>query len=326
MRKGSLTVGLIMVESAPETDEEALEGLLGKEQTADRVIVASLGRFTEHARLWAMNRKVQLWDRAHLEEEVGRMMMGEVDTRPAALVEDSILEPFLGGDITGLGPAAVSPEGARGGPEDESAKTPFGGQDFGTRPELPEGEAMIRPEISMEQARELVKDRLEEALRFDLQLLPHHVLSYTVELDGPGETKVVRTGGILVNAISGVATAWRPGVTIDKLEPDKIRIEPSIERAQATSNALELVMSLHTRVVNLKQEKRSVTVYEKRTIRPRDAAVILEYKGMLYVPVWCIEAAQGAAVLDALTGRVIKEEIFNARPATSGKEPGPFHT
>ena len=192
-----------------------------------------------------------------------------------------------------------------------------------TGPEIPGGEAMVRAEITQDQARALVKDRLEGAFRFDLQLLPHYVLAYSLEMDGPGGSKVVRTGGVQVNAISGEACEWRPKMTLEKLEPGRIRIEPSIERAAATAKALELVMSRNTRVVNLRQEKRSVTVYEKRTIRPRDDAVALEYKGMLYVPVWCVEASEGAAVLDAVTGRLIREEMLNARPANSGGGPGP---
>ena len=329
LRKGSLTVELVMVEGVPETDQDPLDRILEKERKADRVIVASLGRFTEQARLLAMNRKVQLWDRAHLEEEVGRMVMGEVDTRPAAPVEDSLLEPFIEGTLAGLGPddAGASRDqyaGGQGGTQGAIPATgePPGDRGAGVRPELPDGEAMVRPEITLEQAREMVKDRLEGAFRFDLQLLPHHVLAYSVEIDGPGGTKVERTGGILVNAISGDASEWRPGATMEKLEPGRIRIEPSVERATATRNALELVMSLHTRVVNLKQEKRSVTVYEKRTMRPRDNAVLLEYKGMLYIPVWCVEASEGAAVLDAITGRVIKEEVFNPRPAASDRDSG----
>jgi hypothetical protein len=195
-------------------------------------------------------------------------------------------------------------------------------QSPGTQPDIPDGEAMVRPEITMEQARSLVKDRLDGAFRFDLQLLPHYVLSYSLELEGPAGSKLMRTGGVEVNAISGEACEWRHGMTLEKPEPGRMRIEPSLERAQATAKALDLVLSLHTRVVNVRQEKRSVTVYEKRTIRPREDAVILEHRGMLYLPVWCVEASDGAAVLDAVSGRMIKEERFDARAATSSGEPG----
>lgn len=328
LRKGSLRVELVLVEDAPETDEVALAKILGKERMADRVIVASLGRFTEEARLLALKSKVQLWDRAHLEEEVGRMVMGEVDSRPAAAADDSILEPFLAGGPGelffnsgdgGAYPAQTSESGvnratsASGGPSED--------QSLPAGMEIPDGEAMLRPSISQEQVRSIVADRMEGAFRFDMQLLPHYVLSYRLEMDGPGGSKMKRTGMVLVNAITGEASELRPGMTPEKLEPGGMRIEPSLERSAATGKALELVMNLHTRVVNLKQEKRSVTVYEKRTIRPKEDAVILEYKGMLYLPVWCVEGADGAEVLDALTGRVIKHEPFDTRSAASDKGP-----
>jgi len=304
LRKGSLTVDIVMVEGSPETDDVQLGKLLDNESKADRVIVASLGRFTEQARLLAQKRKVQLWDRTHIEDEVGRMVVGEADTRAAAAADESLLEPFLSA---------------------EDAKTDMGTisdvEAPGTQPDIPDGEAMVRPEITMEQVRSLVKDRLEGAFRFDLQLLPHYVLSYSLELEGPAGSKMMRTGGVQVNAINGEACEWRQGMTLEKPEPGRMRIEPSLERAQATVKALDLVLSLHTRVVNVRQEKRSVTVYEKRTIRPREDAVMLEHRGMLYLPVWCVEASDGAAVLDAVSGRMIKEERFDARAATSSGEP-----
>jgi hypothetical protein len=176
---------------------------------------------------------------------------------------------------------------------------------------------MVRPQITLEQVRGLVKNRLQNAFRLDMQLLPHHVFSYSLEVEGPAGSRIEIAGGVLVNAVSGESSEWRPGMVLDKPDAAKIRIEPSLERSAAGAKALEMVMSVHTRVVNFKQEKRSVTVYEKRTIRPRDDAVLLDYKGILYVPVWCIEAQEGAAVLDAVTGRMIREEMFSAREATS---------
>ena len=327
LRKGSLVVELVMVEGAAETDEGTLERLLARETNADRIIVASLGRFTEQARFWALKRKVQLWDRAHLEEEVGRVVMGEVDSRQAVPVTDSILEPFLDGKMADIGPEDAENPNVRSqsesfGAQDavEGPKTRPGDTAAGTKPEIPGGEAMVQPQISLERARELVKDRLQNAFRLDMQLLPHHVFSYSLEIDGPGGSKLGRTGGVLVNAVSGEASEWHPGMALEKPDAARIRIEPSLERPAACEKALELVMSRNTRVVNFKREKRSVTVYEKRTIRPKDDAVVFEYKGILYIPVWCIEAPEGAAVLDAVTGRVVKEEMFSARAATLGKD------
>lgn len=288
--------------------------MLPKASGVDRTIVASLGRFTEEARRLAVERKVQLWDRTQLEEEVGRMVMGELDPRPAASADDSILEPFLSGRIGELFGDGGAGQAARGGPEGPSVPR--------ARMEIPDGEAMVGPAISLEQARGLVSETLEGAFRFDLQLMPHYCFSYTLDIDGPGGQRVSRVGGILVNAVSGEAVEWRPGGTPEKLEPGRARMEPSIERSEAVRKAMEKAVELNTRVVNLKQEKRSVTVYEKRTIRPAEEAVRLEHMGMLFLPVWCVEGANGAAVLDAVTGQKIKEELFDSRPASPDKAPG----
>lgn len=314
LSKGSLTVAIIPVEGRPETDDAALAHLLAPERAVDRTLVASLGRFTEEARRLAMQRKVQLWDRAQLEEEVGRMVMGELDSRPAASADDSLLEPFLSGRVGELFADKVSGRQATEGPQGPSVPQ--------ARMEIPDGEAMVGPAISLEQVRNLVSETLEGAFRFDLQLMPHYCFSYIIDIEGPDGLKESRAGGILVNAVSGEAGEWRPDGTPEKLEPGRARMEPSIERSDAVRKALEKAVALNTRVVNLRQEKRSVTVYEKRTLRPSEEAVRLELKGMLFLPVWCVEGANGAAVLDAVTGQKIKEELFDVHPATLEKDAG----
>jgi hypothetical protein len=329
LRKGSLTVELVPVEGAAEIDELALAQILGVERKSDRVIVASLGRFTEEARLLAIGKKVQLWDRTHLEEEVGRMVMGEVDSRPAAVVDDSLLEPFLSGNAGKL----FAGDGAndKHDPDGNAAQTEVMGSSTGGPPEgqtpgkgmdIPDGEATVQPQITLEQVRSLVSERLEGAFRYDMQLMPHYSFSYYLEMDAPGGARERRSGGVLVNAISGESSVWRPAGTMEKLEPGKPRMEPSLERSEAARKAVDHVISTNTRVVNLKDEKRSVTVYEKRTIRPTEEAIRLDHRGMLFLPVWCVEGANGAAVLDAITGRVIKEEFFDAPTTTLEKDHG----
>jgi len=316
LRKGGLQVELIPVEGATELDESGLAGLLARGSRADRRIVASLGRFSAGARELAERRKVQLWDRSRLEEEAGRMLLAEVDTREAPDADESLLEPFLSGKTLGEGAPETEASGAA------AAK---GGSETGDAVcealpglELFDGEAAVPPAVTQERARELAAERLEGAFRFDLRTVPHYCFAFVCRVDtrhGRSETK---RGLLLVNGLSGAVSAWEPAALV---RPDgaAVRVEPALDRAQAEERAGAWVVSANTRVVHRRHDRGGVTVYEKTTLRPSPGALRLGYRGLIFLPVWGIEGGNGAVVLDALEGGIVKEELF-APVARSGAD------
>ena len=307
--KGGLRVMVAPVEDSPEMDEGALEALLKRMGGAERPVVASLGYFTEGARRLAGQCKVRLWDRAHLEEEVGRMVLGELDSRPAAPAGAGLLEPFLRGGVAEALEAAASEA-----PGDEVSLVP-GEEAPLVAVELADGEGMLQPTVTQDIARQTLSDKLEGPFRFELQLVPHYLFSYELEIEAATGAAGRHAGMVLVNAISGEAAPWRPDGSPGKLPAGQARMEPSLDRSEAAIKAMERVVAHNTSVVDTRREERSVTVYEKRTLRPADGAVHLQMKGLLFLPVWCVEGANGVAVLDARTGGLIKRELFNGRPS-----------
>jgi len=293
-RNGSLRVEALLVEEEPELGEEALEKLLGKAGKADRHIVASLGRFSDFAHKLAEQRKVQLWDRHKLEEEVGRMVVAELDVREGKAGE-GVLEHLLSGEPGPPGGGDALPE--------ENAVVEFS-----------DPEVMIAPRITQERLKPLIRDRLEGAFRFDLQLVPYYCFVYTCEVDGRAGAPERRVGVILVNAITGETREWPRKEGPVKLDDAHVRMEPSLDEAAALKQARERALSLNTRVFHMKQERGPVTVYEKKTLRPGEDALKMTHKGLVFLPVWGVEGSNGALMVDALTGSIIKEELFRAGP------------
>ena len=316
LRKGNLKVEVVLVEGIDEMAEPELGRLLDRNTSADRTIVASLGRFTASAHQLAEDRRVQLWNRTRLEEEAGRMLLAEVDTREVPIADESLLEPFLKGGVP-------EPCGHDTGGEDGIGEVD-GAETFGASGKpapdivLPDGEAAVAPAISQERAGELVAERLEGAFRFDLQMMPNYCFTYFCNVEGARGRMERKRGTLLVNGMNGQVMEWTP---VPAAPVSGMRLEPSIEQAQALERAREKALDLNTRVVHLKREKGSVTVYEKMTLRPLPDAVKLDYRGLVFLPVWCIEGGNGAVVLDALDGRVVKEDFFS-EPA-AGRENAP---
>ncbi|MGQ9582165.1 MAG: hypothetical protein ACUVV6_01455 [Thermoplasmatota archaeon] len=300
-RQGSMCVEITIIEGQAEVGEEELRRVLPETHGAGKRVVASLCSFTPPARRLAEERGAQLWDRHRVEEEAGRVLVAEVDTRRARMPEDSLLEALLEG-----------PEGPREEPGLPSGQPPLTA--------IPGGEAMVRPKVAVEEARRLAAEGLEGAFRFDLRLVPHFCARFSVEAENAGGGTPPRSGLVIVNGITGDASEWVGREPLVPLGEGADRMEPAIDQARAEERARERVVELLTRVVRTKQEKRSVTVYEKRTVRPTPEAVRLELLGLLYIPVWCVEGSAGALVIDALEGRVLKRET--AQPAQRREERG----
>lgn len=299
-RQGSLKVEVLPVRGSAEIDERELASILSRKTDADRRIVVSLGRFSPSARKLGEERRVQLWDRSRLEEEAGRMLLAEIDTREVSGADESLLEPFLRMEMADLGGETGHP-----GPAADA------GQTDGPLPELElfDGEGMVPPRIPQEQARSLVAERLEGAFRFDLRMMPHYCYAYACPVQRSHGHAEVGRGLLLVNGIDGEVCAWEPP-GLARWDGTASRMEPSIEQAEALEKAREWVMAANTRIVHLKHDRGSVTVYEKVTLKPSPEALRLEYRGLVFWPVWGIEGGNGAVVLDALEGKVLKEELF----------------
>ena len=306
LRKGGLSIEVVPLQGAAETGETELASVLSRETRADRRIVVSLGTFSVAARKLGEERRVQLWDRSRVEEEAGRMLLAEVDTRQAPAADESLLEPFLGGRMAELGGEAAVAQTA---PEPVRPEGPL------PEVELFEGEGMLLPRVKQEQARLLVAERLEGAFRFDLRMVPHYCYAYACAVrDGSGRPEV-RRGLLLVNGIDGEVSAWEPA-ELARWDGAASRMEPTLEQAQALGKARDWLVAANTRILHLKHDRGSVTVYEKVTLKPSPEALRLEYRGLVLWPVWGIEGGNGAVVLDALGGLVLKEELFApvARP------------
>jgi hypothetical protein len=285
--------------------------MLSGKTGADRRIAASLGTFSAEARRLAEEARVQLWDRSRLEEEAGRMLLAEVDTRPAAAADESLLEPFLQGADKALGGRTSSSDGtaAPDGPLPAL--------------EVIDGEGMLPPSIDQERARALVSEKLEGAFRLDLRMVPKYCYAYACSVERSSGHPEVRRGILLVGAIGGEVSGWEPR-PLSRWDGAAARMEPALEQAQALEKAREWLVSENTRVVNLKHDRGSVTVYEKVTLKPSAEAIRLEYRGLVLWPVWGIEGGNGAVVLDGVDGRILKEELFApaARPDPASRANG----
>ena len=326
--KGSIRI-MVRIES----DVETLTGSYIEELTKasgddgfDRILLVHTGNVAPEARSLLERYKVVLWDRERLSLELGRALLvaveGEVRGPELAFMdyllvdkrENVPMEPPEAPTITVTKPVEASfvHEQAiqAGGQADilnfadvEERVVVQGSKDRFVRVQLDPDSAIAKA------------PKLRGASRCDLQYIPFHIFDYGVELEDEIGDVIIRDNGTLaVNALTGQAQEWNlthayaEGPPTDT-EADVLR--PSIDAMAAYEQANRAVKDLHTRVVERVEERGTVTVFVKRHVKPRDGAIDIIPRGIVYMPVWCIEADHGVAVVNASTGRMVKEEYLD---------------
>ena len=327
----SASKGSIRIKVRIESEVETLTGTYIEEarrdaggESFDRILLVHTGNVAPEARGLLESYRIVLWDRERLSLELGRALLAaaEGETRgPELPFMDYLL-------VDGSAPAVVDEEPEMAPPVMESNFVRERAIQVG-------GQADILAFLATESEHVKVSDvkdrfvevhldsdealrrapRLKGASRCDLQYIPYHLFDYQVELeDEVGDIVVKDNGTLAVNALTGQAQEWNIAHTYAKgppQKPDASVLKPTIDGMAAYEQANRAVKELHTRVVERVEERGTVTVFVKRHVKPRDGAIDIDTRGLVYMPVWCIEAPEGVAVINASSGRIVKDEYLD---------------
>ena len=328
--KGSIRI-MVRIESAVETLTGSYIEELRKasgDDGYDRILLVHTGNVAQDARGLLERYNVVLWDRERLSLELGRALLAaaEGEMRGPEL-------PFM--DYLMVERTDDMPPGIEEIPESTFAPPQVEASFVRERAMEAGGQADLLTYIDAEVERVQVSDRkdrfvevrlssdeaisrapkLKDAARCDLQYIPFHMFDYQVELEDEVGDVVVRDNGTLaVNALTGQAQEWNLAHSYATGTPsgsDASVLTPTIDGMAAYEQANRAVKDLHTRVVERVEERGTVTVFVKRHVKPRDGAIDITPRGLVYMPVWCIEAAGGVAIVNASTGRIVKEEYLD---------------
>ncbi len=327
--KGSIRV-MVRIESEAETLTgtyiEELRSSAG-DDGYDRILLVHTGNVAQDARGLLERYNVVLWDRERLSLELGRALLAaaEGEMRGPELpfmdyltVEHPDGEPLVIEEQVLVG--AASPSGAS--LAREKALGAGGQADLLTyidtetqRVEIHDNrDRYVALRLDSEEAMTRAS-KLRDPERCDLQYMPFHMFDYQVELEDDAGDMVVRDNGTLaVNALTGQAQEWNLAHTYAAGPPagtDASVLKPTIDGMAAYEQANRAVKDMHTRVVERVEERGTVTVFVKRHVKPRDGAIDIIPRGLVYMPVWCLEAPGGVAIVNASTGRIVKEEYLD---------------
>jgi hypothetical protein len=182
-------------------------------------------------------------------------------------------------------------------------------EDFTVTPKSESGENIIKPFMTLLDVVELSKKSVK-GFRYVLELVPHYLFHFKCELK-PNEGPIVSDGLISVNALTKKCEFWDQNFeTTDSLNHVHTKLEPKLSEGDAEDLARGFAIEESTTVVENIKEKEHTVVTEKKVIRPNDNDLIIEQRGLFYLPIWCVEGTNGVMIVNAAAGKIIEEDYY----------------
>jgi hypothetical protein len=307
-----------------------------KRDHADRMIFVIPGSYPPSMERFADERNIQLWDRERFEREIGRAVVTDIESIDKGDILDDELstllkpsskpkhEPSSVSDEVAImvptmlfGDDSESESKSSSGTSTTETQTQPGTSIFetsygATSEPKDDGEKLniIKPKVTKDLAATMAK-KIVKGFRFNLELIPYYVFNYSCTLATENKEPSIDKGLISINGLTNNVEEWEDNIETTKyLEEPHTKIDVKFSPDNALSVVKKAVMERNTKVVETREEYDSTIIFEKKKLKPKPEAINIESKGLFYLPVWCIEGSNGLMIIDANSGKVIKEDIF----------------
>ncbi len=245
-----------------------------------RKVVASLGKVDHSVQAFLQKNGVYYWSREELEHEVGNLHLETVSTGKG----HSLIDELISDEV----PQRLAE------PPEQSIPIIVEGREA-------KGERIVKPNFHLEDVKYLSRHGIQ-GHKFDLELVPHFLFHFVISLDDERQ----RAGIVAVNALTEQAETWRWGFElVDSIDVPHFKREPKIDFDRAKEIAHGVVSREHKAHVETVKDFGHAEFIERKGLR-KDS-VLVESKGLVYLPVWCIEGAGGAMIVNSSSGKIISE-------------------
>ena len=171
---------------------------------------------------------------------------------------------------------------------------------------------IIRPKVSKDLAANMA-NKIVKGFRFNLELIPYYVFDYSCEFNIQNQDAASASGILGINALTSNVEDWTNEKDIvQHLDEPHTKLDVKFTYDNALSLMKKAVMERNTKLIETREEYDSTIIFEKKKLKPKPEAIKIDSKGLYYLPVWCIERSNGLMIIDANSGKVIKEDIFKS--------------
>ncbi len=247
-----------------------------------RKVVASLAKVDDQVQKHLQENGIHYWGREEIEHEVGSLHL-------------ETLSDELGGSLLDEVISDETPEVPSEPPEQAVPIIVESTEE--------KAEQIVKPTISLEDVKYLARHDVQ-GYRFDLELVPHYLFHYVLNIDD----KRQRAGIVAVNALTEHVETWRWGFElVDSIDTPSSKREPKVDQERALDMAREVVAKEYKSYVETVTDFGHSEIIERS--KPRKDSMVVEPKGLVYLPVWCVEGKKGAMLVNSSSGKIISEHL-----------------
>jgi hypothetical protein len=275
-------VAVVILVTGDMIEDDVRDFVRNTSRFSGRKIVASLGKADESIQTYLQHNGVHYWGREEIEHEIGSMQLSSVsEGKGMSLIDDVI------SDETPQKPA-----------EPHEQSVPVIIESASEREER-----IVKPNFGLEDVKYLSRHEIQ-GNKFDLELVPHYLFHYVLNL-GEGRQKA---GIAAVNALTSNVETWRWGFElVDSIEVPHSKREPKIDFEKASQLAKDMVTKEYKSHTETVKDFGHSEIIERK--KPQGEPVSLEPKGLVYLPVWCVEGPGGAMIVNSSSGKIISEHL-----------------
>lgn len=275
-------ISMVIMTASDMIAEDAEDFVKNTAGFPGRKVVASLAPIDESVQSYLQARGVHYWGREEIEHELGNMQLETTGNQKSRSLIDEIISDELPQRPT----------------EPHDHAVPFIVENVNEQ-----SERIVKPNFMLDDIKYLARHDIQ-GYKFELELVPHYLFHYVLNI-GDGKQ---RAGIAAVNALTSHVETWRWGFElVDSIDLPHSKREPKIDFDKAKALAHDMVTKeLKTHAETVKDFGHSEIIERKKTASP---AMVMEPKGLVYLPVWCVEGTRGAMIINSSSGKVISEHI-----------------
>jgi len=247
-----------------------------------RKIVASIGKADETVQTLLQKRGVYYWDREDVEHEIGSLQLRALGESAVKSLLDEV----------------ISDEVPQRPIEPPEQSIPIIVEST-----VEKSERIVKPNFSLEDVKYLARHEVQ-GYRFDLELVPHYLFHYVLNIGDDRQ----RAGIVAVNALTSQIETWRWGFElVDSIDTQHTRREPKVDQERASELARESISKEYRSFTEQIKDFGHSEIIERK--KPQKDPMVIEPKGLVYLPVWCVEGKGGAMLVNSSSGKIMSEQL-----------------
>ncbi len=247
-----------------------------------RKIVASIGKVDENVQTVLQKQGVYYWDREDVEHEIGSLQLRSLGSEAVKSLLDEVISDEM--------PQRPSE------PSEQSIP-------IIVESTVEKSERIVKPNFSLEDVKYLARHEVQ-GYRYDLELVPHYLFHYVLNIEDGKQ----RAGIVAVNALTEQIETWRWGFElVDTIDIQHTRREPKVDQEKASQLAREAITKEYRSFTEQVKDFGHSEIIERT--KPQKDPMVIEPKGVVYLPVWSVEGKGGAMIVNSSSGKIISEHL-----------------